>query len=133
MKVELGSSLIEDKDTETPESLTEEKEDKTPDTLRGVREKYGTLIARPGSVGCIYHSDYRGLGDKVLIITTSEGIRGGGGEAFIDIALSVEDARQIFEVLKEIFPETEQKRELSIEDARRVYDELKKYFEGEGE
>ena len=95
-----------------PETLnSEQQEQQRPDaleySLKDVREKFGTLLAE--SANCVFHKDYRGHGDRILINTTAEGIRGPKtgraselspeGSAFIDMAITPEVAQNLYKQL----------------------------------
>ncbi|MBN1258458.1 hypothetical protein JXA05_01740, partial [Candidatus Peregrinibacteria bacterium] len=95
-----------------PETLnSEQQEQQKPDalgySLKDVREKFGVLLAE--SANCVFHRDYHGHGDRILINTTAEGIRGPKtgkaselspeGSAFIDMAITPEVAQHLYEQL----------------------------------
>ena len=58
-------------------------------SLRDIREKFGTLIVEEIKVG-MQSDNYRGCGRRIVICTTSEGVRGNSGKAYIDFALTFE-------------------------------------------
>jgi hypothetical protein len=90
------------KSPETTENIAPEG------SLAKVRETFGTLLV-DSIAGSVFHKEYRGNGDRILINTTAEGIRGpktgrthdGGreGAAFIDFALTPEVAQRLYEQL----------------------------------
>ncbi len=88
-------------------------------SLEEVREKFGTLIVK-GVANAVLHKDYRGQGDRVLLNTTAEGIRGPKngkasdmdeeGTAFIDLALTPEDAEKVYKDLGRALEEHKKKK-----------------------
>lgn len=93
--------------TEQP-SYSEQSSRAPEGSLQAVRETFGTLLVDRGASVAL-QPDYRGHGDRILINTTAEGIRGpktgssheGGkpGSAFIDLALTPELAKSVYEGL----------------------------------
>ncbi|MBK5215546.1 MAG: hypothetical protein JJE53_01920 [Candidatus Pacebacteria bacterium] len=67
--------------------------------LSKARKEFGTLVAK--NIMTNFSQDYKGLGPKVLLLTTSEGERGPSGNAAVDMAISMEDAKSLFESLGE--------------------------------
>ncbi len=66
--------------------------------LEEVREKFGTLLSE--SATSVFHKDYREKGDRIVLCTESEGIRGESGKAPIDIALTPEAAKRLKDSLE---------------------------------
>ena len=87
-------------------------------SLAAVRETFGTLLVNEGA-GAVLHKDYQGQGDRILINTTAEVIRGpksgssheGGtaGTAFIDLALTPELAEKVHAQLGHALEELKKK------------------------
>ncbi len=73
--------------------------------LTTVRDEFGTLISEVADV--VYHRSYRNTGERFVLCTTSHGIRGDQDPAFIDIALSKEDAKIIYDKLGKYFEKQE--------------------------
>jgi hypothetical protein len=67
--------------------------------LAKARDEFGTLSIK--NVMANAFDDYKGLGPKVLLITTAEGKRGPKGDAPIDMAISAEDAKELYKKLEE--------------------------------
>jgi len=86
-------------------------------SLNDVRDKFGALLAEIG--GCNFQPRYRETGDKVLIRTLSEGIRGPKidrassvnreGTAFIDFAITPDHAKRLHKLLGDAIKESQQK------------------------
>ncbi len=96
--------IMEDIDgiTETPaaEGAPREKRymgEKT--ELSKARDEFGTL--KVSKISANVFEDYKGLGPKVVLLTTSEGKRGPKGTAPIDMAISIDDAKKLFAILTE--------------------------------
>ena len=68
-------------------------------SLRDIREKFGTLIVEEIKVG-MQSDNYRGCGRRIVICTTSEGIKGNGGKAYVDFALTFEMAEALIKNLR---------------------------------
>lgn len=70
-------------------------------SLKDVRTKFGTFIV--GDLSVVFHNNYRGHGDRILINTSSTGIRGSEKEGLIDLALTIPQSKQLLSQLINVF------------------------------
>ncbi len=68
-------------------------------TLANVRKKFGTFVVRALQVG---HDKPFLDGERIIVCTTSDSVRGDGGTGFLDFAITVEQAVLLRECLDDI-------------------------------